>query len=79
MLPGIMLRISPVTILSSFPNWTEMAEADENVHTGLLPNLPKVAFEKRSEQLVGMTLGTTGWFIDTVNDTKLSLKSTETT
>jgi hypothetical protein len=76
-LPGKMLSKSPGATLESLPNRTATAESEENEQTEFLPSLTIVSFVKRLEQFVAENLKITGWFIDMINEVKLSVKSTE--
>jgi hypothetical protein len=77
-LPGKMLSVSPIKIDESLPNWTEI-ESEENLQMGFNPNLITVVLAKRLEQSEEANAAITGWFIEIINDVKLSVKSTDKT
>jgi hypothetical protein len=71
-LPGKKSRLSPVKILESLPNWTEI-KFPENLQAGFVPNRAVVVFAKRVEQFAGMVAELTGWFIVIFKKVKLSV------
>jgi hypothetical protein len=77
--PDTKVSTLPGITVASLPNWTEIADSDDSLQTGFLPNLRTVAFAKILEQSVGENLGIIGWSIVIINDVKLSTKSTEKT
>jgi hypothetical protein len=71
-LPGKKFRMSPVKILESLPNWTEI-KFPENLQAGFVPNRATVVFAKRLEQFARMVAEITGWFIVIFKKVKLSV------